>query len=98
MGDTVELPSLKEQRKVKSIQSFHKPVTSVSAGDRAGICVTQLQARGIERTMLSAPNTVPTFEACVCRVELCRFYTGALPLLNLRSDAPALLSLAVAPA
>jgi len=39
IGDVIELPMMQLQRKIKSMQMFHKPVQRISQGDRAGICM-----------------------------------------------------------
>lgn len=39
VGDTVELPNLKAEKKVKSMQMFRKPVQLARQGDRVGMCV-----------------------------------------------------------
>ncbi len=39
---SIEIIDLRETKKVKSLQMFHRPVASASQGDRVGICVTQL--------------------------------------------------------
>lgn len=72
----LELPELKEARKVKSMQMFRKNVRQVSAGDRAGICVAGLDASKIERSIACAPQTVTTFNvrkrsACLPACMLC---------------------------
>ncbi|KAI3436710.1 hypothetical protein D9Q98_006125 [Chlorella vulgaris] len=74
VGDTVELPELKAQKKVKSMQMFRQPVQACSRGDRLGICVTQLDAKQVERGLACTPGTVPTFTAAVARVQKIRFY------------------------
>jgi selenocysteine-specific elongation factor len=79
VGDTVELPALRLSKQVKSIHMFHKPVPCVSRGDRAGLCVTQLNAKLIERGLAAAPGSVPTFAAAVAAVDRVRFYGGAIP-------------------
>jgi hypothetical protein len=78
VGDVVELPSLRETFKVKSLQSFKQDVSAAAAGDRAGICVGQLQPSRVERAFVSAPGLLQEVSACVCAVEKCRFYNGAL--------------------
>lgn len=78
MNDTIELPALKLQKQVKSMQMFHKPVSQVRQGDRAAICVTQLNAKLIERGLAAAPGTVPTFSAAVAAVDKVRFYAGGV--------------------
>ncbi|KAL4858017.1 Selenocysteine-specific elongation factor [Chlorella vulgaris] len=74
VGDTVELPELRAQKKVKSMQMFRQPVQACSRGDRLGICVTQLDAKQVERGLACMPGTVPTFTAAVARVQKIRFY------------------------
>lgn len=61
LNDLVEIPHLKEVKKVKSIQMFKTNVSKLSAGDRAGLCVPGLDANKLERGLAAAPNTVPTF-------------------------------------
>jgi len=39
VGDTIELPALKQDKKIKSMQMFRKPVQAAKQGDRVGICV-----------------------------------------------------------
>lgn len=79
VNDTVELPALKLTKQVKSIQMFKRPVTSVTRGDRAALCVTQLNAKLLERGLAAAPGTVPTFAAAVAAVDKVRFYGGPVP-------------------
>lgn len=50
------IPVLKTVKKIKSIQSFKRAVDAIGAGDRAGICVTALEAEGIERTLICTPE------------------------------------------
>ena len=76
MGDTIELPALKQQRKVKSMQVFRKPVNECKKGDRVGVCVTQLDAEAVERGVACHPGTVPTFQRAIVRVQKVRFYPG----------------------
>lgn len=68
-NDTVEVPELKTQHKVKSIQMFRKPVQSASLGDRIGVALPSLDAKTFERGIVAAPRSVPTVHAVVGRVE-----------------------------
>jgi GTPase len=79
VNDTVELPALKVSKQVKSMQMFKRPVTSVTRGDRAALCVTQLNAKLLERGLAAAPGTVPTFAAAVAAVDKVRFFNGPVP-------------------
>merc|ERR1712142_331587 len=66
VGDNLEIPSLKEVRKVKSMQMFRKPVECIRQGDRAGICVTQFDSSKLERGVACSPNSMPlTFAAVI---------------------------------
>lgn len=37
VGDNIEIALLKQDKKVKSMQMFRKPITSAKKGDRVGI-------------------------------------------------------------
>ncbi len=76
VGDTLELPALKQQRKVKSMQIFRRSVNSCQQGDRVGICVTQLDPGVVERGLAASPGSIPTFTGAVVQVEKVRFYPG----------------------
>lgn len=78
VSDTIELPALKLKRPIKSIHMFHKPVPSIKRGDRAGICVTQLNPKQIERGLAAAPGCVPTFSTALARVDKVRFYAAGV--------------------
>jgi selenocysteine-specific elongation factor len=79
MNDSIELPALKLSRPIKGIHMFHKPVTSLHRGDRAAICVTQLNPKLVERGLAAAPGSLPTFSAAVAVVDKVRFYGGGVP-------------------
>ncbi|PNW81764.1 hypothetical protein CHLRE_06g259200v5 [Chlamydomonas reinhardtii] len=79
VNDVIELPALKQTRPVKSMQMFKQPVQRANAGDRVGVCVTQLDAGLIERGLACSPGTVPTFRGAVAAVEKIRFYAGRVP-------------------
>lgn len=53
----IEIADLKQSRKIKSMQSFRESVKTISAGDRAGICVQSLEADAIERTLITDTNS-----------------------------------------
>ena len=58
VNDSIEIPSFKEQKKVKSIQIFRKPVDKASQGDRCGICLANVDAKQFERGVIAEPNFV----------------------------------------
>lgn len=74
VGETIEIPSLKVQKKIKSMQVFRKPVESVMQGDRVGICVTQLDATSLERGIVGSPGSIPTMYAVIMEIHPIRFY------------------------
>ena len=82
VGDVLELPALKQQRKVKSMQIFRRNVTSCQQGDRVGICITQLEAGNIERGLAAAPGSIPTFAGAIISVDKVRFYPGEVKSMS----------------
>ena len=56
---------MKEVRKVKSVQMFKRPVQRASQGDRVGMCVTQFDAKLLERGIACAPGYVTTIHGGV---------------------------------
>ena len=76
INDSIEITSLRQEKKVKSMQMFKKPVSMIRQGDRAGICVTNLDASSVERGIAAAPGTVPTLNAAIALVKKIRYYTG----------------------
>jgi selenocysteine-specific elongation factor len=57
LNDVVELPDLRQEKKVKSMQMFKKAVSRIREGDRAGICVAGLDASLVERGLACTPGT-----------------------------------------
>ncbi|GJP34601.1 hypothetical protein CLOM_g19027 [Closterium sp. NIES-68] len=78
VNDSLELPLLKLQKKVKSMQMFHRPVSQAAQGDRVGLCVTQLDPKLIERGIAAAPGSVPILSAAIAAVHPIRFFKGPL--------------------
>ncbi|OQR66255.1 selenocysteine-specific elongation factor-like [Tropilaelaps mercedesae] len=56
VNSMIDIPSLKLQRKVKSMQMFREPVNGAIQGDRVGICVPQLDAKLFERGVVCSPG------------------------------------------
>lgn len=78
VNDTIELPALRQERKVKSIQMFKKPTQRITQGDRAGVCVTNLDAALVERGLAATPGSVPTIQSSLALVKRIRFFKGHL--------------------
>jgi selenocysteine-specific elongation factor len=76
LNDNVEIPSLKVIKKVKSMQMFRQPVSKVSQGDRAGICVTQFDPKLFERGLVCQPSSTPTIFAGIISVKKIQYYKG----------------------
>lgn len=76
VNSIVELPALGLEKKVKSIQMFKKPVKRIGCGDRAGVCLAQLDASLVERGILAAPGSVPVLEDVIALVHKVRFFRG----------------------
>jgi selenocysteine-specific elongation factor len=58
VNESIEIPAFKEQKKVKSIQIFRKPVEKAQQGDRCGICLANVDAKQFERGIIAEPNYV----------------------------------------
>ncbi|KAK9843360.1 hypothetical protein WJX74_010898 [Apatococcus lobatus] len=78
VNDTIELAGLRLKKKIKSMQMFKQPVQQCQQGDRAGICVTQLDPDALERGLACAPGSLPSFSAAVAAVEKVRFYAAPI--------------------
>jgi selenocysteine-specific elongation factor len=78
VGDMVELPALGQQKKIKSLQMFHRPGQRCQQGDRVGICVTGLDAKLVERGLAATPGSVPSVSTALVMVRKTRFYRGGI--------------------
>lgn len=78
VNDTVEIPSLKVTKKIKSIQMFKNPVNSILQGDRAGICVTQFDPKHLERGLVCLPGVLQTANAAIVKISKIGYFKGAV--------------------
>eukprot|EP01006_Ploeotia_vitrea_P007634 TRINITY_DN1767_c0_g1_i1.p1 TRINITY_DN1767_c0_g1~~TRINITY_DN1767_c0_g1_i1.p1 ORF type:complete len:589 (-),score=94.94 TRINITY_DN1767_c0_g1_i1:218-1984(-) len=82
VGQNIDFPEHKVQRRVKSIQVFKKPVQQCVKGDRVGICVTQFDADNIERGIAcstsSSSGLIQTFSTAIAEIHRVRFYKNAV--------------------
>lgn len=78
VNDTVEIPSMKVNKKIKSMQMFRQPVEKTQQGDRVGICVTQFDPKQLERGLVCTPNALPTIEAAIISVQKIGYYKGTV--------------------
>lgn len=72
----VEIVSLKEVRKVKGIQMFKSPVQTAAQGDRIGLCVTQFDAKLLERGLVCKQGIVPLLHAGIINLEKVPYFKG----------------------
>jgi len=77
IGQEIEFPELKQTRKIKSMQMFRKPVQSATQGDRLGVCVTQLDAKALERGIACTPGYISTVSCALMAVRHIRFFKTA---------------------
>ncbi|XP_034388106.1 selenocysteine-specific elongation factor [Cyclopterus lumpus] len=78
INDTVEIPSLKVTKKIKSVQMFRKPVSAAMQGDRVGVCVTQFDPKLLERGVVCTPGSLRTLYAAVISVRKIGYFKGSL--------------------
>jgi len=78
VNDTVEIAALKLSRKVKSMQMFRQAVECAVQGDRLGLCVTQFDAKLLERGLVCSPGALPTAHALVVSVERIVYFKQAI--------------------
>lgn len=78
VGDTIEIVQLGIQKKIKSMQSFHKPVQAAYKGDRVGVCVTQFDSKLLERGIASRPGTMKQVNNCIIDISLIPHYKGSI--------------------
>ena len=80
VGDTIDIPALGYQRKIRSMQVFHQTVSFVHSGDRVAICVSNVPPEKIERALVCAPNSTSIYSAerFIARVRRIRYYKAAL--------------------
>jgi len=77
VGMEIDFPELKQQRKIKSMQIFKKPIQHASQGDRVGVCVTQLDAKLLERGIACTHGHVTLVSAALVSVRQIRFFKSA---------------------
>jgi len=78
VNEMVEFPTLSFERKVKSMQMFRRKVTEIKQGDRAGICVANLDPNLMERGVAASPGSVRLISGALAVVKKVRYYRGSL--------------------
>ncbi|XP_057295904.1 selenocysteine-specific elongation factor-like [Hydractinia symbiolongicarpus] len=77
INDTIEIPALKETKKVKSMQMFRQPIKTIVQGDRSGICVTQFDPKRLERGVVCTPGYLVYLYGAVVRVNKIPYFKGS---------------------
>ena len=75
---TIEIPSLKVEKKIKSMQMFRKPVDHAAQGDRLGICVTNFDAKLIERGIACSPDYVKNTYGVLIKLNKIKHFKGVI--------------------
>jgi selenocysteine-specific elongation factor len=79
VNDVLEFPTLSLERKIKSIQMFKRQIQTIQQGDRAGICVSNLDAKLLERGIAASPGAVQLWKGAIAVVKKVDYYHGTLP-------------------
>lgn len=78
LNQILEFPTLGLERKVKSMQMFRRKVRSISQGDRAAICISNFDAKLIERGIAASPGAVQLLKGAIALVRKVPYYPGTL--------------------
>ena len=76
--DMIEFPTLSLQRQVKSIQMFRRKVSEIKQGDRAGICVANLDSKLMERGVASSVDSVKLISGAIAIVKKVHYFRQTL--------------------
>ena len=74
LNDIIQIPQLKTERKIKSMQMFRKPVNSGASGDRLGICITNFDSKQLERGLVCQKGCVQPAYAVIIELQKIRFF------------------------
>ena len=78
VNDMIEFPTLALQRKVKGMQMFRRNVTEIKQGDRAGLCVANLDSKMMERGVASSVDSVKLISGAIAVVKKVRYFRQSL--------------------
>ncbi|KAG2374473.1 hypothetical protein C9374_010757 [Naegleria lovaniensis] len=74
IGKNIHIPSLGEEKKVKSIQMFKTPVDKAIKGDRIGIAVTKLDSKKLERGFVCDKGYIEIIDTVLATASRIRFF------------------------
>mmetsp|Transcript_12942 Transcript_12942/g.14809 ORF Transcript_12942/g.14809 Transcript_12942/m.14809 type:complete len:640 (-) Transcript_12942:90-2009(-) len=78
VNSLLEFPTLGLERKVKSIQMFRRKVQKIGQGDRAGICISNLDPKLLERGIAASPGAVHLLKGAIAVVRKVSYFPGTL--------------------
>lgn len=76
IGDDVEIPSIKEIKKVKTIQMFRQPMNCAQQGDRIGMSITQFDSKLLERGLIGTPKFLNYSSYAVIKLNKIKYFKG----------------------
>lgn len=78
VGDRVQLPEFGEERTVKGIQVYRRETKRVSQGDRMAVLVPALNAKAIERCVMTTPGTLSANNIFFASFRRVRHFKGGV--------------------
>jgi selenocysteine-specific elongation factor len=76
LNDRIELPEFGEERQVKGIQIYRRETKKVSRGDRMAVLVPTLNAKAIERCVMTSPSALTSRNIFFSNIQKVRHYKG----------------------
>lgn len=74
VNDTIIIPSLKIERKIKSMQMFKKSIETAGCGDRVAICITNFDPKLLERGLLCSKGCIESAYAVVIKLNRIKYF------------------------
>lgn len=78
IGDKISLPEFGEDRIVKGLQVYRRDQKSVSKGDRVAILVPSLNAKSIERCIITTPNQLKPIDSIFAVIHPVKHFKGEI--------------------
>ncbi|KAI3387553.1 hypothetical protein SNEBB_005315 [Seison nebaliae] len=78
VGQMVEIPKLKESRKVKKIERFHESISRAYIGDRIAVCIQQLTVKEIGRCLAVTPDSMHLVKTFIIRLSPVKYFRHTL--------------------
>jgi len=78
VGENVEIVGLGEEKRIKSIQIFKEAKNEALCGDRAAICVSNFDAKKLERGLLAFPKSIKGISNVIVKLKKVALYQDAI--------------------